>query len=79
MLAGAAYPFPVIYTGGVCPLLWRPVSGIHSFNIPPYVFDLTPFAGCASPHLPPFTHPVQTHAAPKSDPARWPPRSLSTR
>mmetsp|Transcript_97845 Transcript_97845/g.279825 ORF Transcript_97845/g.279825 Transcript_97845/m.279825 type:complete len:573 (+) Transcript_97845:73-1791(+) len=44
-LAGLAYPFPVIYTGGINPLLWRPLTGIYSFNIPPYTFDLTPFAG----------------------------------
>eukprot|EP01062_Namystynia_karyoxenos_P084515 TRINITY_DN9962_c0_g1_i1.p1 TRINITY_DN9962_c0_g1~~TRINITY_DN9962_c0_g1_i1.p1 ORF type:complete len:628 (+),score=163.25 TRINITY_DN9962_c0_g1_i1:88-1884(+) len=43
--AGVLPPFPVIYTGGVCPLLWRPVSGIQSFDIPPYRFDLSPFAG----------------------------------
>lgn len=43
--AGSVYPFPVIYTGGVNPLLWRPLTGILSFDIPPYRFDLTPFAG----------------------------------
>ena len=32
-LAGALYPFPTIYTGGVCPLLWRPLTGIYSFNV----------------------------------------------
>jgi hypothetical protein len=35
----------VIYTGGINPLLWRPLTGIYSFNIPPYTFDLSPFAG----------------------------------
>ena len=44
-LAGAVYPFPVLYTGGVNPFLWRPLSGIESFDIPAYRFDLTPFAG----------------------------------
>jgi hypothetical protein len=44
-LAGSVFPFPVIYTGGVNPLLWRPLTGILSFDIPPYRFDLTPFAG----------------------------------
>jgi hypothetical protein len=45
MPAGFTYPFPVLYTGGINPLLWRPLTGIYSFNIPPYSFDLTPFAG----------------------------------
>jgi len=45
LLAGALYPFPVIYTGGVCPLLWRPLTGVYSFNVPPYRFDITPFLG----------------------------------
>lgn len=44
-LAGILYPFPVVYTGGINPLLWRPMTGIQSFNIPPYSFDLTPFVG----------------------------------
>ena len=44
-LAGAVYPFLVLYTGGVNPFLWRPLSGIESLDIPAYRFDLTPFAG----------------------------------
>ena len=43
--AGAAFPFPTIYTGGVCPILWRPLTGLHSFNVPPLTFDLSPFVG----------------------------------
>lgn len=45
MTAGVAYPFPVIYTGGVNPLLWRPLTGIASFDVPPYNIDLSPFLG----------------------------------
>eukprot|EP00930_Biecheleria_cincta_P015370 TRINITY_DN1284_c0_g3_i1.p1 TRINITY_DN1284_c0_g3~~TRINITY_DN1284_c0_g3_i1.p1 ORF type:complete len:630 (-),score=77.27 TRINITY_DN1284_c0_g3_i1:282-2171(-) len=45
ILAGVAYPFPVIYTGGVNPLLWRPLTGTASFDVPPYQFDLSPFLG----------------------------------
>lgn len=48
LLAGAQYPFPVIYTGGVNPFLWRPLTGIMSFDIPAYTFDLTPFVGYLS-------------------------------
>mmetsp|Transcript_120705 Transcript_120705/g.346828 ORF Transcript_120705/g.346828 Transcript_120705/m.346828 type:complete len:672 (-) Transcript_120705:249-2264(-) len=42
-LAGAQYPFPAMYTGGLNPFLWRPLTGILSFDIPAYRFDLTPF------------------------------------
>uniref|UniRef100_A0A7S3YYC9 Peptide N-acetyl-beta-D-glucosaminyl asparaginase amidase A N-terminal domain-containing protein n=1 Tax=Lotharella globosa TaxID=91324 RepID=A0A7S3YYC9_9EUKA len=44
-VAGIANPFPVIYTGGVNPMLWRPLTGILSFDIPAYRFDITPFLG----------------------------------
>lgn len=43
ILAGATNPFPVMYTGGINPFLWRPLTGIMSFDIPAYSFDLTPF------------------------------------
>ena len=45
IFAGAAFPFPVIYSGGINPVLWRPIVGLHSLNIPPLSFDLTPFVG----------------------------------
>ncbi|XP_038899804.1 peptide-N4-(N-acetyl-beta-glucosaminyl)asparagine amidase A [Benincasa hispida] len=44
-IVGAVWPFTVIYTGGVNPLLWRPISGIGSFNLPSYDIELTPFLG----------------------------------
>ena len=45
ILAGATYAFPVVYTGGFNPLLWKPLTGILSFDIPAYRFDITPFIG----------------------------------
>ncbi|KAG9445915.1 hypothetical protein H6P81_012043 [Aristolochia fimbriata] len=42
---GAVWPFTVIYTGGVNPLLWRPISGIGSFDLPVYDMEITPFLG----------------------------------
>ncbi|PSS34445.1 Peptide-N4-(N-acetyl-beta-glucosaminyl)asparagine amidase A heavy chain like [Actinidia chinensis var. chinensis] len=45
IFAGSVIPLPVVYTGGVNPLLWEPVVGIGSFNLPTYDFDLTPFLG----------------------------------
>ncbi|XP_023535249.1 peptide-N4-(N-acetyl-beta-glucosaminyl)asparagine amidase A isoform X1 [Cucurbita pepo subsp. pepo] len=44
-IVGAIWPFTVIFTGGVNPLLWRPISGIGSFNLPSYDIELTPFLG----------------------------------
>jgi Peptide N-acetyl-beta-D-glucosaminyl asparaginase amidase A len=48
--AGIASPFPYLYTGGANPYLWEPIPSPDVFNIPPYVFDVTPFAAdLASP------------------------------
>lgn len=44
-LAGTVQPFPAIYTGGISPLMWRPIPGIDAFRTQPYDVDLTPFAG----------------------------------
>jgi len=43
ILAAATYPFPVIYSGGVNPFLWRPLAGTMSFSISPRRLDVTPF------------------------------------
>ena len=43
--AGVVWPFPFVYTGGVNPLIWRPLTGLHTMDIPSYRLDLTPFAG----------------------------------
>ncbi|XP_022735325.1 peptide-N4-(N-acetyl-beta-glucosaminyl)asparagine amidase A-like [Durio zibethinus] len=44
-LVGAVWPFTVVYTGGINPLLWRPISGIGSFDLPTYDIEITPFLG----------------------------------
>ncbi|XP_038685028.1 peptide-N4-(N-acetyl-beta-glucosaminyl)asparagine amidase A [Tripterygium wilfordii] len=44
-VVGAIWPFTVVYTGGVNPLLWRPISGIGSFDLPSYDIEITPFLG----------------------------------
>ncbi|KAH1032749.1 hypothetical protein J1N35_044923 [Gossypium stocksii] len=42
---GAVWPFTVVYTGGINPLLWRPISAIGSFDLPTYDIEITPFLG----------------------------------
>jgi hypothetical protein len=50
--AGVAPIYPWIYTGGVDPFLWTPIPGVQTLNFPPYVVNLTPFAGLLSNGLP---------------------------
>ena len=47
-LAGVAQVFPVIYSGGINPLLWRPIMSVDSLRTEPYSLNLTPFAGLLS-------------------------------
>ena len=44
-VAGVVWPSPVIYTGGINPLLWRPITAIGSFDLPSYDIEITPFLG----------------------------------
>ena len=44
-VVGTDWPFTVIYTGAVNLLLWRPITGIGSFNLSTYDIDITPFLG----------------------------------
>lgn len=46
--AGVAPVYPWIFTGGIDPLLWRPVPGVQTLNFVPYRVDLTPFAALLS-------------------------------
>jgi hypothetical protein len=43
-MAGVAWPFPVIFTGGIVPGFWRPVVGIDAFDLREDEIDITPFA-----------------------------------
>lgn len=47
-IAGVAWPFPIIYTGGIVPGLWRPVVGIDAFDVPSYEIGLDPWVGLLS-------------------------------
>lgn len=42
-LAGVSWPFPVIFTGGISPGLWRPVVGIDAFDLREHEIDITPW------------------------------------
>ncbi|GAB4849389.1 Peptide-N4-(N-acetyl-beta-glucosaminyl) asparagine amidase A [Ancistrocladus abbreviatus] len=44
-VVGAIWPFTVIYTGGINPLMWTPITGIGSFDLPTYDIEITPFLG----------------------------------
>jgi hypothetical protein len=43
--AGVALPYPYLYTGAIRPLDWLPLTGYDTLDVPPYIFDLTPFVG----------------------------------
>ncbi len=66
-LAAAIYPFPWIYTGGINPILWRPLPAIDTLNIPAYHVDLDPFAGVLSDGAP---HRIEI--AVRNDRGSWP-------
>ena len=42
-LAGVSWPFPVIFTGGIAPGLWRPIVGIDAFDLREHEIDITPW------------------------------------
>ncbi|KAL9597472.1 MAG: hypothetical protein Q9219_005105 [cf. Caloplaca sp. 3 TL-2023] len=42
-LAGVSWPFPIIFTGGIVPGLWRPIVGIDAFDLREHEIDVTPW------------------------------------
>jgi hypothetical protein len=42
-LVGVAWPFPIIFTGGIVPSLWRPIVGIDTFDLKEDEIDITPW------------------------------------
>ncbi len=46
--AGVAPVYPWIYTGGLDPYLWEPITGVQTLDFKPYRVNLTPFAGLLS-------------------------------
>ena len=43
--AGVAPVYPWIFTGGIDPFLWEPITGVQTLDFVPYRVNLTPFAG----------------------------------
>ncbi|CAL1705060.1 unnamed protein product [Somion occarium] len=42
-VAGVAFPYAVIFTGGIVPTAWRPITSYGALDLPQYFIDLTPF------------------------------------
>lgn len=42
-LAGVIWPYGVIYTGGITPTNWRPLTSYGAYDSPTYWIDITPF------------------------------------
>ncbi|KAI4260749.1 MAG: hypothetical protein LQ352_000141 [Teloschistes flavicans] len=42
-LTGVSWPFPIIFTGGIVPGLWRPIAGIDAFDLREHEIDITPW------------------------------------
>ncbi|KAJ4469422.1 peptide N-acetyl-beta-D-glucosaminyl asparaginase amidase A-domain-containing protein [Lentinula edodes] len=42
-VAGTAFPYPVVFTGGILPTAWRPITSYGALDLPTYVLDVTPF------------------------------------
>ncbi|KAK8177121.1 putative peptide-N4-(N-acetyl-beta-glucosaminyl)asparagine amidase A [Phyllosticta citrichinensis] len=47
-LAGVAWPFPIVFTGGVVASFWRPLVGIDAFDLKEDQIDVTPWLGLLS-------------------------------
>jgi len=70
-LAAAFYPAIVVYTGGICPLLWRPLTSFFALDIPANRLDISPFVGALNdgkPHE--FSFRV-VHADPAGSSGVW--------
>jgi hypothetical protein len=44
-LAGVGWPFPIIFTGGISPGLWVPIVGVHTYDLPSFEVDISPWLG----------------------------------
>lgn len=42
-IAGVALPYATIFTGGIAPTAWRPITSYGALDLPTYFLDLSPF------------------------------------
>ncbi|KDR81615.1 hypothetical protein GALMADRAFT_59305 [Galerina marginata CBS 339.88] len=42
-VAGVAFPYATIFTGGIVPTAWRPITSYGALDLPTYFVDVTPF------------------------------------
>ncbi|KAJ7172470.1 peptide N-acetyl-beta-D-glucosaminyl asparaginase amidase A-domain-containing protein [Mycena filopes] len=71
-VAGVAFPYPVIFTGGILPSSWRPITSYGALDLPTYFLDLTPFVPLLTdgkPHL--FTIDVASAEANRTINQNW--------
>lgn len=45
VLAGAIWPFPTVFTGGISPGLWVPIVGVDAYDLPNFEIDVSPWLG----------------------------------
>ncbi|EIW85186.1 hypothetical protein CONPUDRAFT_87677 [Coniophora puteana RWD-64-598 SS2] len=51
-VAGVAFPYAVIFTGGINPSCWQPITSYGAIDLPTYFLDLTPFVPVFADGLP---------------------------
>ncbi|KAJ3541852.1 hypothetical protein NM688_g6033 [Phlebia brevispora] len=42
-VVGVVFPYVVVFTGGIAPTLWRPITSYGALDLPTFYVDLTPF------------------------------------
>ncbi|CCA78062.1 related to peptide-n4-(n-acetyl-beta-d-glucosaminyl) asparaginase amidase N [Serendipita indica DSM 11827] len=43
VIAGIAFPYPVLFTGAMVPTIWRPIVAYGAYDSPTYTVDISPF------------------------------------
>ncbi|TVY30809.1 Peptide-N4-(N-acetyl-beta-glucosaminyl)asparagine amidase A [Lachnellula hyalina] len=51
-IAGVGWPFPIIFTGGISPGIWVPIVGVHTYDLPSFEVDISPWLGILCDGMP---------------------------